>query len=730
MKNYFAKNLILIFFPALLFPYLLQAQEIVVNEYYNTASQNDEWTELVVVKDDLNLVGWYLGDNNAATTSWQPKIKFKNHPLWQHLRAGTIITIDHASNSANCDDAEDTDKSDGYIRVCCRNSTYFEGGSTTTLFLADDGDFVQLVDPTGKMVHAIGHDNNPGNSVEGGNCFSTSTRWTNTTAAEPATRPCGNFLFYRFGMNAPTALKAICGNNADFFAGMQSNSSNPFIDTSDTPFTGIGNGFFNNNWIIKLRAPVILAQTICPQTTPQGGITLSWQAATDPFPGDGTIGYMVLKNQNGQFDIPEQGIQYTVGQTIGSGNNQSSVAAILIGSANTSFTDNGPGAQNSRYRIFPFRYVNTPNFQHPTRGRTYNLEQYVKVNDAQAPVVTVVNDTLCSPGFATLRIIPVALPGPGGVNWYDAQIGGNLLSSGPDSLRIQVNQTRSFWAEIVSAGLCSDTRYEVKAVVSPVEFTILKTDSICEGTPANFLGQPANVQFNWSLLRAPAGVVTSRSDSAGWRMNIPYYPEKKWIVFRVKARNSIGCEKIVTDSLFTVPFLPRFEAEPSDPVSGTLVTFKPKSDKTNLGVSNWAIDPGPVLSSDSSFARATASGDSLRVSGEIYTLLPQGGIFCKVKTETKFKVENPLPPASLKPINNLVTANGDDKNATLDFDSREVIHLEIFNRWGEKVYSADKYSNDWKPDRKVPGCYFYTADIKEKTDIGFKKIRGWVMVTD
>ena len=27
------------------------AQDIVVNEYFNTAAQSDEWTELVVVKD-------------------------------------------------------------------------------------------------------------------------------------------------------------------------------------------------------------------------------------------------------------------------------------------------------------------------------------------------------------------------------------------------------------------------------------------------------------------------------------------------------------------------------------------------------------------------------------------------------------------------------------------------------------------------------------------------------
>ncbi len=90
----------------------------------------------------------------------------------------------------------------------------------------------------------------------------------------------------------------------------------------------------------------------------------------------------------------------------------------------------------------------------------------------------------------------------------------------------------------------------------------------------------------------------------------------------------------------------------------------------------------------------------------------------------------PEPEPPLKPINNLITDNGDGLNAVLDFDSREVKNLEIFNRWGKKVFSSENYTNNWKPDGNEPGCYFYSAEIKEKTDTGFRKIRGWVMVAN
>ena len=73
-----------------LFTRTAYSQEIVVNEYFNAASQSDEWTELIVVKDNLDLRGWFLGDNNAGTSSWQPKLKFENHPIWNNLRAGEM----------------------------------------------------------------------------------------------------------------------------------------------------------------------------------------------------------------------------------------------------------------------------------------------------------------------------------------------------------------------------------------------------------------------------------------------------------------------------------------------------------------------------------------------------------------------------------------------------------------------------------------------------------------
>jgi len=699
------------------------AQEIVVNEYYNTSSQNEEWTELVVVKDNLNLSGWFLGDNNAGTSNWQAKIEFKNVPLWKNLRSGTIIIIDHASNLSNCDDATDVDKSDGFIRVCCRNQTFFSGGSTTTLFLADDGDFVQIVDTSGKMVHGIGHDENPGSSVVGGNCFTTSSKWTNTTAAQSATRPCGNFLYYNFNMSSPTSLKVISGTLSDFSAGIQTTTDNGLIDTTDTPFEGIGNGGNNNIWLQKLRAPIMEAQNKCYSKASNGTITLNWDKATDPFPSDRTIGYIIVRSTTNDFTTPENGKQYQVGDIINGSPTQSDlVVGIIDRSDVTTFSEN-PGTGTFYYRIFPFRYKNTSPNDHFTRGRTYNSTNFVKVSGGGTVQVTALNDTLCAPGIATLKVIA---PVDASFSWFQTASASTPISGADsDSLVVSVSQSRSYWVEVASPSVCVTQRYEVKAVFDTIEFNYASTDSICEGTPVvlNGLDGP-EISYRWNLVNPPAGVKTTRFDSASFQISVPYFPAKTWIYFSVRARNADGCQSATKkDSIYTIPFDPRVVSSPANPVDGDKVTFRVESMPPNYFVNDWTITNGILITKNSFSLEATATSDSIKVLANIQILLPTDGKICSVNRMANVFVSRPL-----KPINNLITNDANERNNTLNFDRREVKNLEIFNRWGKKIFSASTYANDWKPETKEEGTYFYTAEVKEPSSSVFVKYSSWLTI--
>lgn len=699
------------------------AQEIVVNEYWNPSSQNDEWTELLVVKDDLDLRGWYIGDNNAATSSWQPKIRFKaSNPFWNHLRAGTIIVLDHASGTddSNCNDAPkyDYDKSDGFIRICVRNPDYFEGGSSTTLFLADGGDFVQLVNPSGKMVHGMGHDSSPGGSVIGTPCFLSSPNWTDISSANGDTPPCPTapFTFWKVGLSAPTSLKMIAGILPEYSSGLLEAVPSAAIDSSDTAFEGIGNGQINNLWVIKLRAPDFEAQTVCPEKLPDGSIRISWNSMPDPQPSDQTCGYMVVRNNTGNFGTPPQGKEFAVGSNYGTGNQLVTVAAILdhTSSGTFAFSEN-PGPGTFYYRVFPFRYKNTPGFEHPTRGRAYNTEKYVKVNAESAPPYFAFNDTLCGPGLATMYIQPFAQPGPTGMAfWYDAPLGGNLIQSGKDTLRTAVTQTTSFWIEFPNGSWCSTQRVEIKALVKAADCPYLAPDSVCEGVPALLSGPSrSGLQYKWEILSSPPGVkLTPFGDSL--KIETASTNRKEWVVYRVQCSYADGCEsKSFMDSLYTIPLECSLFSEPETAIPGRSMLVSVNSSREPWQVGSWQLSSGEISVKSPVSLRFVPDSPDPQVKAEILILSRSGAVACKA-------IRNFRPG-----IPNLVIRDGLTENHFLSFGSRKLTFLRIYNRWGQLLRDyPGSYPENW-PDTEVKsGIYYYEAGISGQSEA----LSGWVEV--
>ena len=70
-------------------------------------------------------------------------------------------------------------------------------------------------------------------------------------------------------------------------------------------------------------------------------------------------------------------------------------------------------------------------------------------------------------------------------------------------------------------------------------------------------------------------------------------------------------------------------------------------------------------------------------------------------------------------IPNYFSPNGDESNPTFLIDCLEDVftdnNLVIFNRWGDEVYSAEPYRNDWTGQRDgndLPaGTYFYILNL-------------------
>ncbi len=80
---------------------------------------------------------------------------------------------------------------------------------------------------------------------------------------------------------------------------------------------------------------------------------------------------------------------------------------------------------------------------------------------------------------------------------------------------------------------------------------------------------------------------------------------------------------------------------------------------------------------------------------------------------------------------NVVTPNNDNINDAVDFSKYQfsALQIQIFNRWGQKVFESDSADAIWKPVGDE-GTYFYTAQYKIDcgVDVKTKEIKGFITV--
>ncbi|MBJ6111056.1 gliding motility-associated C-terminal domain-containing protein [Hymenobacter sp. BT523] len=76
-------------------------------------------------------------------------------------------------------------------------------------------------------------------------------------------------------------------------------------------------------------------------------------------------------------------------------------------------------------------------------------------------------------------------------------------------------------------------------------------------------------------------------------------------------------------------------------------------------------------------------------------------------------------------VPNIITPNGDGQNDFFRISSvnSTTSKLEIFNRWGRKVYEQSNYANNWGGDNQPAGVYYYLL-----TDNKGVQTKGWVEV--
>jgi|GEM_PF-1269656 len=700
-----------------------------VNELYNSNTQGDEWTEIVVIKDDLDLRGYYLGDNNAGTDAWQPKLQFKNIPLWQHLRAGTYIIVSHAKTQADCDAfAEDTDAADGRLKVCSFvvNSPYFEGGaSSQTLNLASGGDFVHLVSPTGQWIQGIGYDANPGSSVKGGTCYQGGQNWADITASVTANRPCGKYLFLEENLLNPQGIGYLGSTVAELVPASgiiytATGTAGNLLDVVAVPSLAEGNSLLNVQLLRKLRQPLWPnVNTSCTQPA-RGGNLLPIQLPAYPNFADNTLQYLVVRYDTPPLPAeppPLDGLNYTIGQQLGSGKIVGRLAQTSATIQDVSFTDSFAGfSATSHYRVYMYRYTSTQANLRLSQGSAYNEAQYW-IATPGASVTIVGPASLCLQDTGTYTVTAF-----GQVQLqYSASEPGVTLA--PTTNGVQVSFTAQFPAtaqqvvlRVAPASGATDCARPDTIIITlnrPVPVTLQGPNTICFGDTATLTvaGIPANALVYYSVNQG--GVQLIPNGASVKVVTGAIASDSPFIIFATPA--GAGCVGQGSINML---------AKPKQVVGVTGDTLKNYFQEITLKVSGgrwpYSVTPAGLLQADSVtyLSRDTAT--------KTYTFTGSpagsGSTSCRAKGTFTVKVA-PLVPLFIPTV---VVPEGKAVNQTFAIKGATVKRLQIFSRWGKQVLDASNYAGDWVGKA---GIYYYTADLVLSSGVA-STYKGWVEVVE
>jgi len=251
---------------------------------------------------------------------------------------------------------------------------------------------------------------------------------------------------------------------------------------------------------------------------------------------------------------------------------------------------------------------------------------------------------------------------------------------------------------------CKDTILVKITSTKPIKLEVTASDtSICNGEMV-FLYSTAitNASYSWSSV--PSGFSSNTSN--------PYTVLADTTVFFCEA-DSNGCK--AKDSIkIMVSNYPFFHLGNDTTVCfGEKVFINPKVSAQHFIWSNGSSDTAII---------ADSTG--------IYTLTASNG-GCTISDTIAVTVRDADVPFT---VPNVFTPNGDGYNDYLEVQQNNTAqyHIEIYNRWGEKIFEtsdpADKWDGTKNSEAMPDGVYFYIANYKSSCNDKNVEINGTVTV--
>lgn len=326
------------------------------------------------------------------------------------------------------------------------------------------------------------------------------------------------------------------------------------------------------------------------------------------------------------------------------------------------------------------------------------LDIAVKASPAD-PTVTASKQEIC---FGEQTIISASGAGATGYNVYSAATGGNLLGTTP--LTVSPTQTTTYYVESFNASGCINlggrSPYSVTVHALPAADAGID-QTICSGSSTQ-LTAGGGVVYLWNMGASTESINVTPANST-------------W--YSVLVTDNNGCMQ--TDSAFVEVFFPGTITALNDTAIGENETVidvaVADNDSHNGGVVHVITQPahGSATAGNDNLITYTPTGGYEGLDSLQYTICDS---FCDDFCDTAWLYIDVLSffiPSGISPNDDGVNDNFEIVGL-FKFPAHQ---LQIFNRWGDLIYDAQPYNNDWHGqtnkgmvlggDAVVEGTYFY-----------------------
>lgn len=333
----------------------------------NTSSNQNEWVEIFVTENNLNLVNYELVDANVSSDSpseYNGGITFKNVSFWTNIPRGTIIVIylKDVNNSLL-----DFDLSDGKIILEANDENYFQkecvncdiGNWENEAFIIDDEAELFSIRNNNTNIHSLGHTTNDEGFFN--------NNW-------------GGLLLTTLSNNE--LISVIPGDALlNYFPGFDQNSD--FIVKNNFSTLGAANRQSfgtptNNNFIDEFRIPPWSGLPTLTITEVGNQYNLKWNKVSGTTEADNYYTFLVLLTVGNitSNDLPKNGTNYIVDYVIGKSRILAKINQNSAGNINVNPSLNCGSDYTISVIFGRFKDLASNHNQFSSNGIAYNTTNY------------------------------------------------------------------------------------------------------------------------------------------------------------------------------------------------------------------------------------------------------------------------------------------------------------------------------------------------------------------